>query len=91
MAVKTQSVSLPTGLLQTHTHTHARIHLHRLWLMSFHRGQDVTVTLPTVKHECESTHFTACVMTHTYVNAQYANNEHTMKRVSMTHRCIEKV
>lgn len=66
MAVKMQSVSLPTGLLQnTHTHTHT------LWLMLFHWGYNVTETLPTVKHKCESTHSQACVITYTHTHTHY--------------------
>lgn len=77
MAVKTQSVSLPTGLLQSAT---AR-------LTSFHRGHHVTATLLTVKHECESwrTLHGMCHLTHTYVNAQTMYNAQLLAHEQWAH------
>lgn len=79
----------PPACCRTHTHTHRT---HTLRLVSFHGGHNVTTTLPTVKHEGESTHLQACVITRTHVNAHTLYNSqwlvHKQWAHGETHPCV---
>lgn len=67
--------------MHARTHTHTRLP----WLISFCRGHNVTATLPTVKHKCESTHFTTCVISPTYINAQTLYNSQLVAHEQWVH------